>query len=55
MVAKNELRLGERVLFGEARLRGAVDGMCYDWVGIRLDMGGYVIADWDDVYWEEES
>ena len=55
MIQKHELRLGELVLFGEARLRGVVDGLCNDWVGIRLEKGGYVIADWDDVYWEDDA
>lgn len=55
MVAKNELHLGAHVLFGDMRLAGIVDGLCNDWVGIRLDQGGYVIANWEDVYWEEEG
>ena len=55
MVEKSELHLGAHVLFGETRLGGVVDGLCQDWVGIRLDQGGYVIADWKDVYRKEES
>lgn len=55
MVAKEELHLGSHVLFGENRKAGVVDGLCLDWVGIRLENGGYVIADWEDVYWEEEG
>ena len=54
MVQKHELHLGAHVLFGDMRLRGVVDGLCLDWVGIRLDQGGYVIADWEDVYMEGE-
>lgn len=54
MVAKNELHLGAHVLFGEMRLVGIVDGLCNDWVGIRLEKGGYVIANWEDVYEEDE-
>lgn len=55
MVAKNELHLGAHVLFGDMRLKGVVDGLCLDWVGIRLEKGGYVIADWEDVRLEEEG
>lgn len=55
MVAKSELHLGSPVLFGDDRLVGVVDGLCQDWVGIRLDKGGYVIAEWKDVYRKEES
>lgn len=54
MVAKNELHLGAHVLFGDMRLAGIVDGLCNDWVGIRLEKGGYVIANWEDVYEEGE-
>lgn len=54
MVAKNELYLGAHVLFGDMRLAGVVDGLCNDWVGIRLEKGGYVIANWEDVYEEGE-
>lgn len=55
MVSKGELHLGAHVLFGDERLGGVVDGLCQDWVGIRLDKGGYVIAEWKDVYRKEES
>lgn len=55
MVAKNELHLGAHVLFGDMRLAGVVDGLCNDWVGIRLEKGGYVIANWEDVYWEDDA
>lgn len=55
MVAKNELHLGAHVLFGDMRLAGIVDGLCNDWVGIRLEKGGYVIANWEDVYWEDDA
>lgn len=54
-VGKEEAHLGMRVLFGEERVAAVVDGISWDWVGIRLDQGGYVIADWNDVYREEED
>lgn len=52
MVEKSELRLGQRVvvrLCGGENVGAVVDGLCNDWVGVRLDRGGYVIADWEDV------
>lgn len=55
MVPKEDLHLGQEVLFGAERKVARVDGISWDWVGLRLDDGGYVIADWNDVYWKEES
>ena len=55
MIAQDALRLGDRVLFGPDRLPGVVDGLCRDWVGVRLERGGYVRAEWKDVYREEEN
>ena len=52
-IGKEEAHLGMRVLFGDAKRKAAVDGLSWDWVGLRLEEGGYVIADWEDVYWEE--
>lgn len=52
MVEKSELRLGQHVvvrLCGGETVGAVVDGLCNDWVGVRLDRGGYVIADWEDV------
>lgn len=53
-VGKEEAHLGMRVLFGEERAAAVVDGISWNWVGLRLEEGGYVIADWEDVYWEED-
>lgn len=52
---KENARLGMEVLFGRSRMEAVVDGMCWDWVGLRLRDGGYVIAEWDDVYRKEED
>lgn len=52
---KEEARLGMRVLFGEGGMAAVVDGISWDWCGLRLDDGGYVIADWNDVYRKEED
>lgn len=52
MVEKSELRMGQHVsvrLCGGEVVGAVVDGMCNDWVGVRLDRGGYVIADWEDI------
>ena len=52
MVEKSELRLGQHVivrLCGGETVWAVVDGLCNDWVGVRLDRGGYVIADWEDI------
>ena len=54
MVAKGELRLGQRVLYGAEREGAVVDGICNEWVGLRMERGGYVLAKWEDVYLEEE-
>lgn len=53
-LGKEKAHLGMRVLFGSYREPAVVDGISWDWVGIRLDQGGYVIADWNDVYVEGE-
>lgn len=53
-VGKEEAHLGMRVLFGEERVAAVVDGISWDWVALRMDLGGYVIADWNDVYREED-
>lgn len=55
MIAKGELRLGQRVLYGAERVGGVVDGICNEWVGLRLDRGGYVLARWEDVYEDREE
>lgn len=52
MVEKSELRLGQHVvvrLCGGETVGAVVDGLCNDWVGVRLDRGGYVIADWENI------
>ena len=52
MVDRSELRLGQHVvvrLCGGETVGAVVDGLCNDWVGVRLDQGGYVIADWEDI------
>lgn len=52
MVDRSELRLGQHVnvrLCGGEVVCAVVDGLCNDWVGVRLDRGGYVIADWEDI------
>lgn len=52
MVEKSELRLWQHVnvrLCGGEVVGAVVDGLCNDWVGVRLDRGGYVIADWENI------
>ena len=56
MIGRGELRLGQRVLYGACREVAVVDGICREWVGLRMERGGYVIAKWEDVYaYREES
>lgn len=52
---KEEARLGMEVYFGEQRLVAVVDGISWGWCGLRVYQGGYVIADWNDVYRKEED
>lgn len=54
-VGKEEAHLGMRVLFGEESMAAVVDGISWNWVALRIDRGGYVIADWNDVYRKEED
>lgn len=54
-VGKEEAHLGMRVLFGSFREPAVVDGISWNWVALRIDRGGYVIADWNDVYRKEED
>lgn len=58
MVDRSELRLGQHVvvrLCGGETVGAVVDGLCNDWVGVRLDRGGYVIADWEDIEVDAEE
>lgn len=55
LLRKEDAHLGMRVLFGTDGEPATVDGICWEWVGINLDRGGYVIADWDNVYRKEED
>ena len=58
MVDRSELRLGQHVvvrLCGGETVGAVVDGLCNDWVGVRLDRGGYVIADWEDIEVEVDA
>ena len=58
MVEKSELRLGQHVvvrLCGGETVWAVVDGLCNDWVGVRLDRGGYVIADWEDIEVDDDD
>jgi hypothetical protein len=56
MVNKEELHLGQRVWFGAERQEAVVDGLTWDWAGLRMvdSDGGYVIAEYGDVYLEGE-
>ena len=42
-------------LCGGETVGAVVDGLCNYWVGVRLDRGGYVIADWEDIEVEEDA
>ena len=58
MVDRSELRLGQHVvvrLCGGETVGAVVDGLCNDWVGVRLDQGGYVISDWEDIEVDAEK
>lgn len=58
MVDRSELRLGQHVvvrLCGGETVGAVVDGLCNDWVGVRLDLGRYVIADWEDIEVEVDA
>ena len=52
---KEDARLVMEVLFGDGRLVAVIDGISWDWCGLRVYQGSYVIADWNDVYRKEES
>lgn len=54
MVAREELRLGQRVWCGDAREAGVVGGLTQEWAWVLLDAGGYVYADYDELYVEAE-
>lgn len=52
MVAKEELRLGQRVWYGDERREAVVDGLTQTVIGLRMGDGGYVIGEYADVYLE---
>lgn len=54
MVAKEELRLGQRVLYGADRREAVVDGLTKTVAGLELlgEEGRYVICEYADVYLE---
>ena len=53
MVARESLRLGQRVWYGDERVPAVVDGITVTVIGLRLESGGYVIAAVEDVYGAE--
>ena len=54
MLVKEEMRLGQKVLYGDARESAVVDGLTQTFAGLRLDRGGYVLADYSDVHARED-
>lgn len=55
LLGREDARLGMDVLFGDRMEPAVVDGISWDWCGLRVFGGGYVIADWSDVYRKEEN
>lgn len=55
MVLKEELHLGERVLYGSDRKGATVDALLQGTIGLRLDEGGYVITGYESVYREGKA
>lgn len=54
MVAKEELRLGQRVLYGADRREAVVDGLTKTVAGLELlgEEGSYVICEYSELYLE---
>lgn len=50
MANKFELRLGQKVLYGEKREEAVVTALHMSNVGLDLASGKYVIAEYDQVY-----
>lgn len=55
MVLPEDLKLGQTVWYGKDRVRGVVDGISWDFVGLWLDDGRYVMARGKDMYYGEEE
>ena len=53
MIGKEDLRLGRKVRYGDDRREATVEMICWEWVGLKVEGHGYVIAEWCDVYGEE--
>ena len=54
MVAKEDLRLGQRVLVGDDRRSAEVVGLTLDWACVSVDGGGYVYCEYGRLYDVEE-
>lgn len=50
MIAKETLRLGQEVLFGSERTKAIVDGLTQTFAGLMLENGGYMYADYSELY-----
>ena len=51
MVAKESLHLGQKVLVGENRLQGVVEGLTQTFVGVIVNGQGLIFLDYKEV-WE---
>lgn len=50
MVEKEQLHLGQRVLVGDERDPGVIDGMTRDYAGVMMEYGGYEYVDYGELY-----
>lgn len=55
MVEKEQLRLGQRVLYGKRRIGARVDALTRDSCGLLLDDGRYVVTGYGEVWYAEEE
>lgn len=55
MVRKEELRLGQRVLYGRKRIGALVDALTQDSCGLLLDGGAYRVTGYDEVWYEDSE
>lgn len=51
MVVKESLHLGQKVLVGENRLNGVVDGLTQTFVGVIVDGQGLMLLEYNEI-WE---
>ena len=50
MVEKETLHLGQKVLVGDEKEPGVIDGLTQEYAGVMMEYGGYEYVDYGELY-----